>query len=43
MFDFGKGNERKDKTLQKNGGRIYRPPTLENFVEIIRTLQGDGR
>lgn len=43
MFLFGDSNKRKDSVLKKNGGRIYRPPTLENFVEIIGTLQGDGK
>lgn len=41
-FHFGTENKRDDKKLEKNGGRIFRPPTLEKFVEIIRSIQEDG-
>ncbi len=41
-FHFGESNSKDDKRLAKNGGRVYRPPTLEDFVETIRKIQGGG-
>lgn len=40
-FNFGKENGKSDSKLKKNGGRVYRPPTLEDFVETIRSIQGE--
>ncbi|WP_251183371.1 hypothetical protein [Anaerocaecibacter muris] len=39
-FRFGAASVKDDKRLVKNGGRVYRPPTLEDFVGTIRKIQG---
>lgn len=41
-FRFGKANLKDDKKLARNGGRVYRPPTLEDFVEVVRKIQNGG-
>ncbi len=38
-FRFGEDNDKSDKRLKKSGGRLYRPPTLEDFVNEIRHIQ----
>lgn len=40
-FRFGEANEKQDKKLVVSGGQIFRPPTLQEFVDTVRSIQGD--